>query len=111
MPMTSAEVRNLLRTQGFDEAKLTNDHGIALNDALVPPQRISIIQRTVQKGRLKDKLLSVWLIGQERFADGYRIVMREGGRVFGLASTGLPTDKHLVLVGWYGDLISAFMSM
>ena len=67
--MTSAEVRNLLRAQGLEEAKVTNGHGIALNDALVPPQRISIIQRTVQKGRLKDKLLSVWLVGQKRLAE------------------------------------------
>lgn len=111
MTMTAGEVRELLRTQTPDEANVTNDHGITLNDALVPPQRISIIERTVEKGRLKDKVLSVWLVGQERSADGYRIVMREDGPVFGLASTGFPTDKHPVLVGWYGDLISAFAGM
>lgn len=37
--------------------------------------------------------------------------MREDGLQFGLASNGLPRDKHLVLDGWYGDLISAFVAM
>jgi hypothetical protein len=111
MTMRAAEIRDLVRAKAFNEAKVMNDHGITLSDALVPPQRISIIDRTIQKGHLKDNVLSVWLIGQERSADGYRIVMREDGPVFGLASTGFPADRHLVLVGWYGDLISAFMSM
>jgi hypothetical protein len=109
--MTAAEVRNLLRAQASEKAKVSNDHGITLSDALIPPQTTSIIERTIQKGRLRDKLLTVWLVGQERSADGYRIVMREDGSVFGLASPGFPTDRHLVLVGWYGDLISAFVSM
>jgi hypothetical protein len=109
--MTAGEVRNLLRAQALNQAQVVNVHGITLNDALVPPRRISIIERTIQKGQLEDKLLSVWLIGQGRSADGYRIVMREDGHAFGLASTGFPTDKHLVLMGWYGDLMSSFVSM
>jgi hypothetical protein len=109
--MTTADVRNVLRAQLLNDPKVANDHGITLDDALVPPQRISIIERTVQKGQLSDKLVTVWLVGQERLGTGYRIVMREDGSVFGLASTGFPADRHLVLVGWYGDLISAFINM
>lgn len=60
---------------------------------------------------MEDKELSVWLVGQERRDDGYRIIMRDDRLQFGLASTGLPNDESLVLDGWYGDLLSAFLSM
>jgi hypothetical protein len=111
MTMTAADVRNVLRAQLLHYPKATNDHGVTLDDALVPPQRISIIERTVQKGQLSDKLVTVWLVGQERSSTGYRIVMREDSSVFVLASAAFPADRHLVLVGLYGDLISAFINM
>ena len=86
-------------------------HRITLEQALVPPQRISVIARLVKDGQMHDQELNVWLVGQERTRDGYRIIMREDGLQFGLASGGFPTDKHLVLVGWYGGLVSAFPNM
>jgi len=52
-----------------------------------------------------------WLVGQEDAADGYKIVMREDGKQFGLASAGFAHDKHRILVGWYGTLLSAFLAM
>lgn len=59
---------------------------------------------------MKDQKLNVWLVGQED-PRGYKIVMRDDGLQFGLASCGFPTDKEPILVGWYGGLISAFLSM
>jgi hypothetical protein len=55
--------------------------------------------------------LNAWLVGQEGTADDYKIVMREDGKQFGLASVGFPHDKHLILVGWYSSLLSAFLAM
>jgi hypothetical protein len=109
--MTADQVRELIRIQSIDNLTTTNDHRISLEQALVPPQRISVIARLVKGGRMQDQELNVWLVGQERSSDGYRIIMRDDGLQFGLASCGFPTDKQLVLVGWYGDLVSAFLSM
>lgn len=70
-----------------------------------------IIERTVTDGQLKDRELSVWLIGEEPSTDGYKIIMRDDGRIFGLASAGFSTDRHPILVGWYGSLMAAFIGM
>jgi hypothetical protein len=109
--MTVEQVRELVRTQSADHLATTNDHRITLKQALVSPHKISVIARTVKAGRVEDKKLSVWLVGQERQGDGYGIIMRDDGLQFGLASSGFPNDKYLVLDGWYGDLLSAFLSM
>lgn len=37
--------------------------------------------------------------------------MREDGLQIGLASVGFPHDTAAILVGWYGDLLTAFMGM
>ncbi len=37
--------------------------------------------------------------------------MRDDGAQFGLASNGFADDKYLVLAGWYGGLLSAFLNM
>ncbi len=70
-----------------------------------------LIFRTVLDGRVKDVILNVWLVGQECTNDGYKIVVRDDGALFGLASVGFAEDSHLVLVGWYGSLLSTFLSM
>ena len=67
--------------------------------------------RKVESGRLNDEILDVWLVGQEDSTNGYKIIMRGDGKQFGLASSGFPNDRHLVLVGWYGSLLSAFLAM
>ena len=109
--MTVEEIEELMRLQVGGGFATTNDHGINLRQALVPPQRISVIARTVQDGRVKNQRLNVWLVGQEPSNDGYKIILRDDGLQFGLASSGFPTDKHPILVGWYGGLMSAFLSM
>jgi hypothetical protein len=109
--MTIDEVRELIRSQGEGQLSTKNDHGITLRQALVPPNRILVNVRTVRDGRVVDKEQTVWLVGREPVEDGYRIVMREDGLQFGLASSGFPGDEHPILVGWYGGLVSAFLSM
>jgi hypothetical protein len=95
--MTIEEVRELVRAQSADSLMATNDHRITLKQALAEPQRISVIARLVKAGRVQDERLNVWLVGQEDLADGYKIVMRDDGSKFGLASSGSSSDKYLVL--------------
>ncbi len=109
--MTADQVRELIRVQIADNLTTKNDHRISLEQALVTPQRISVIARQVADGRLKDEALNVWLVGREDSSDGYKIIIRDDGLQFGLASTGFPNDKDPILVGWYGSLLSAFVSM
>ena len=108
--MTVEEVQALVRVQSVENLSTVNDHRISLQDALVVPRRIPLIARQVQSGRVKDENLSVWLVGQEK-PDGYRIVLSEDGSRFGLASKGFPHDKALILVGWYGNLLTTFLGM
>jgi hypothetical protein len=109
--MTLDEVRSLVHAQSIQSLSTTNEHRITLANALVPPKALTVIWRTTKNGRRKDEELHVWLVGQESSADGYKIIVRDDGQQFGLASSGFPSDKHLILVGWYGSLLSAFMSM
>jgi hypothetical protein len=109
--MTADKVRELIRVQSADNLTTINDHCISLKQALVTPQRISVIARQVADGRLQDQTLNVWLVGWEDSSDGYKIIMRDDGLQFGLASSGFPRDKYPILVGWYGNLLSAFLSM
>jgi hypothetical protein len=109
--MTVEEVQELVRLQMSNMHQVTNDHRITLQEAIVPPQRIVITARTVERGNVKDQQLDCWLVGQEDSCDGYKIILREDGSQFGLASRGFLLDKYLILTGWYGDLMSAFLSM
>jgi hypothetical protein len=109
--MTVDEVKERVRLQTGSNLELTNDHRITLKQALVPPETITIIERTVRGGKVKDREIGVWLVGQEDSSDGYKIIMRHDGLRFGLASMGFPADPFLILTGWYGGLQSAFMSM
>jgi hypothetical protein len=109
--MTIEEVQSLVRMQTAENLTATNDHRIKLEQAIIPPQRISVIWRNAENGHLKDEKLNVWLVGQENLTDGYKIIMRDDGEQFGLASCGFPNDKYLVLDGWYGSLLSAFLAM
>ena len=108
--MTPEDVRKTVLAQAGDEADRVQNHGIRLRQALVSPKRIPVIVRTVDRGRVVDQEEIVWLVAQENNEEGYRIVMREDGR-FGLASPGFPSDRNLVLVGWYGSLRAAFIGM
>ena len=107
--MTVDEVQERIHLQAGNDLEITNSHGITLRQALVQPQRIIVIVRSVRNGKVKDQIEDVWLVGREDSTDGYRIVMREDGLQFGLASKGLPADRFPVLTGWYGSLKSAFI--
>jgi hypothetical protein len=109
--MTFEEVRSLVRAQSAENLSVTNAHRIKLEQAIISPQKVPLTFRTVVDGRVKDETLNVWLVGQEGTPGGYKIVIREDGKQFGLASVGFPHDKHLILVGWYGSLLSAFLAM
>ncbi|MGA3047771.1 MAG: hypothetical protein ABSD67_14165 [Terracidiphilus sp.] len=109
--MTVERVRELIGLESIGHLTDVNDHRIALQDALVGPRRINVIARQVKKGRVMDENLHVWLVGQEVQPDGYKLILRDDGSQFGLASSGFPDDKSPVLVGWYGSLLAAFMGM
>jgi hypothetical protein len=109
--MTFDEVQSLVRAQSAENLSVTNAHRIKLEQTIISPQRVPLIFRTVVDGSAKDQTLNVWLVGQEGIADGYKIVMQDDGKQFGLASVGFAEDKDLILVGWYGTLMSAFLAM
>jgi len=108
--MTAGEVEDVIRSQVADAAGVQS-HGMTLESALILPQEISVIFRTVENGRVRDEKIQVWLVGQEMVSDGYRIVMRNDGSQFGLVSSGFPADRHPILVGWYGSLVATFLAM
>jgi hypothetical protein len=109
--MTIDQVTERVRSSAGTDHSMTNHHGISLEQALVPPREISIIDREVRDGKVVDQVIRVWLVGNERPADGYKIIMRGDGLQFGLASSGFAHDPYPILVGWYGSLIAAFMGM
>jgi hypothetical protein len=109
--MTLEQVEETVRAHASDKLTETNDHRLTLGQALLPPRRISVIERKVQDRQVTDHELSVWLVGGESHEDGYKIVMRDDGMQFGLASKGFPDDDFPVLCGWYGGLVAAFLSM
>jgi hypothetical protein len=111
--MNAQSVRKLVESQIGDSWSTTNHHGVDLRTAVVTPQKITVIERTVRNGKLRDHLVNVWLVLIENpeLETGYRIVLRDTDKMFGLASEGFPGDERLVLCGWYGDFISTFEGM
>lgn len=109
--MTAEQVRSLVAVQSTANLTAVNDHRITLQDALVAPRMISVIAHRVKEGCVKNENVNVWLVGQENRADGYKIVLREDGSQFGLAAQGFPHDESPSLVGWYGNLLTTFLSM
>jgi hypothetical protein len=107
---TVEEVQALVRAQSAGCLTAVN-HRITLQDALVAPRMISVIARHVENGRVKNENLIVWLVGQENRPEGYKIVLRNDGSQFGLASSGFPHDELPILDGWYGDLVTTFLGM
>jgi len=104
------EVEALVRSQSAAKPDALN-HGITLKGALITPRSVSVIARDVRKGRVTDEEITVWLVGQEKRRYGYKIILRDDGLRFGLASKGFPHDSAPVLVGWYGDLLNTFLGM
>lgn len=113
MRMEPRDVRKVVEDAIGDDWTVTNHHQVDLRHALVQPRRITVIERTVRNGKLRDRIATVWLVLEELVGqeEGYRIVMKENEPVFGLAAEGFPEDEHLVLCGWYGDFMSTFQGM
>jgi hypothetical protein len=109
--MTVDEVKKRVQLQASLDLELTNGHRITLKQALVLPQQIKVIERSVRNGKFKEQRIDVWLIGQEDSSDGHKIIMRDDGLQFGLASKGFPSVPFLTLTAWYGNLISTFLAM
>jgi hypothetical protein len=111
--MQPGDVRKLVEDAIGDDLAVTNHHQVDLRRALVQPRKITVIERTVNNGKLRDRTVAVWLVLVESSGqgEGYRIVMKENEQVFGLASEGFPEDEHLVLCGWYGDFMTTFHGM
>jgi hypothetical protein len=111
--MNAYQVRELVEAQIGDGWATTNHHGVDLRSALVTPEKIKVIERSVRSGKLRDRLVEVWLVLVEKTdaGTGYKIVFREQEAMFGLASEGFPKDEYLVLCGWYGDFMSTFQGM
>lgn len=101
--MTGSEVQALVEAQSREHLAAMS-HGITLADALVPPRTMEVVWKRVERGKWKNVTLEVWLVGQEAFPDGYKLILRADGGSFGLAADGF-------LVGWYGSLVTAFLSM
>jgi hypothetical protein len=99
--MTAEEARAVLRKQ------IRTNAVVGLESLVAPPHRISIIVR--ERGNIEETI-TAWIVGEER-PHGYKIIMREDGSEFGLATDGFPEDAHPVLVGWYGDLKSAVLAL
>jgi hypothetical protein len=111
--MQPHEVRKLVEDAIGDDWAVTNHHRVDLRSALVQPRKITVIERTVRNGKLRDRTVTVWLVLVEKVGldEGYRIVMKEHEAMFGLASEGFPEDEYLVLCGWYGDFMTTFQGM
>lgn len=88
-----------------------NKHRSTLENLLVFPQLITVTARQVKNGCTENEDLNVWLVGQEKGSDGYKIILRDDGLYFGLASPGFPRDKFPILDGWYGDLLTTLLAM
>lgn len=99
--MTAEDVRALVREQ------TAANEGHGLESLVIAPHRISII---VRGGMNAEETITAWIVGEEH-PNGYKIIMRDDGSEFGLATAGFQADLHPVLVGWYGDLKSAYQCM
>ena len=113
MPTTADDIAGLVREQIGGDWSRTNAHHVDLRLALVHPKLITIIERLVKNGKVRERTFKAWLVLIEDpvIGEGYRIVAKEDGSLFGLASEGFDNDRHLVLDGWYGDFLTAFDCM
>lgn len=108
--MTGVEVAALIEEQ---VASALPDQLERLRQSLVEPRRTNVINRTVHDGQLRDSIASAWLVFEEDrvSGSGYKIVVDDEDGAFGLATRGFPPDAHLVMCGWYGNLLTALVAM
>jgi hypothetical protein len=113
MAMTSEDVAELVRTQIAGRDSSAEWYGLVLDQCLIQPAKIEVIDRQAKDGKFVDSMASVWLILEERPREknGYKIVFSERRGMFGLATSGFPTDRFPVLCGFYGDFPTTLESM
>ncbi len=111
--MDAADVSKLIQLQIAGRQSPPNSHGVDLHRCLVRPVRISVVNRSVLRGKIRDAVEDVWLVLEERpgAREGYQIVFSESGKAFGLVSEGLPSDTLPILCGWYGDFPTTLAAM
>jgi hypothetical protein len=111
--MKGEDLAEIVRKQIGGNWSRSNWHGVDLAHSLVSPTKISVIDRRVSDGTIKDKVIPVWLVLEESVEkrDGYKIVFDEKTGHFGLATPGFSSDAHPVLCGWYGDFMTTFEAM
>jgi hypothetical protein len=111
--MTDKEVAGIVRQQIGDNWSQPNRHEVNLARSLVSPTTIHVIARHVEDGRVRDEVIRVWLVFEERIVErnGYKIVFDENARRFGLVSPESPSDAAPILCGWYGDFMTTFVAM
>ena len=110
--MDARDVQHLVHEQIDGRWEETNSHAVDLRAALITPTRSVMIMRVVQKGITKETAVNVWTVLEETpDGDGYVIFYDEVRDEFGLATRGLPVDRHPVICGYYGDFWNAFKGM
>lgn len=94
--MNAQEIKNLVRAQIQNAWDTTNHHQVNLREALVDPRLLTVIDRMVEHGKMRDRHLEAWLVLIENphSVSGYRIVASSDGSKFGLASEGFPADEQ-----------------
>jgi len=80
--MNAADIERRVREAIGDSCEVTNDHGVDLRSAVVPPQLIAVTRSLVQEGMIHDEVISVWLVLMENpeSGAGYRIVASADGQ-------------------------------
>ena len=109
----AAAVRRIVHDCIGEAWETSNHHGVDLREALLEPELVTLIDRTVLEGEVRDTLMRAWvvLVEDPEEGRGYRVVASPSAQHFGLAEEGFPGDDHLLLCGWYGDFWDAFLGM
>lgn len=113
--MTSDEVANLVRQQIGNRWDQSNAHGVDLQRCLVQPKRVQMgaMGASIPNpgGKAVDTTVWVWVVLEEDPVkrDGYKIVMEEDTREFGLAI--LLADGQPCYLGCYGDFMTTLQAM
>jgi hypothetical protein len=75
---------------------------------LIAPCKIRALAPAISDGDEEEEI-DLWLVAE--VPGNYSIVMQLNDPVFGLVTTGARAKSPLVLVGWYGNLPSAFNTL
>lgn len=110
--MTSDEVASLVRQQIGNRWGQSNAHGVDLRKCVVQPTRAEMgASIPNQGGKAVETTVWVWVVLEEDPVkrSGYKIVMEEDTREFGLAI--LDTNGQPYYLGRYGDFMTTLQAM